>query len=435
MCDHLGVAGKPVKPSRERAILLLQSGALAEAVKLWESLHRADPGDVGALYGLLHALADPDRASPLDAPARAVELALEIVERTPGQPRWSRERKFTCYWLARAAAAGHPALAGAPRAAWIGWLDEARALASRFDDSHDREITLLAIRVRRGGGAAERAEARAMLLELLGRLNTRMPAYALAEATVDLRADASDLGVALPEIPRSPEPLPVEADVAALAAAAEGAVLREILPHRWEHGPEEFDTRDAGAPWLSRVFACAGRSDHALQAMAAIRAAEWRLGEYEPAIRSLALARRDPPSRFLVDLALASARLLPSGARAWHEVPLDPTKEDPVRAAATLSARLYLCPNDPTTYLDVRTLWDRARTGVVTASYADGSVFFGPSLALRMRGVSPPRPFADEIMSVVDREIEGTRAEGRDELALWRIFGALDPRYDQGAAR
>jgi len=30
-----------------------------------------------------------------------------------------------------------------------------------------------------------------------------------------------------------------------------------------------------------------------------------------------------------------------------------------------------------------------------------------------------------------DREIEGTRGE----VALWTIFWALDPRYDQGAAR
>lgn len=106
-----------------------------------------------------------------------------------------------------------------------------------------------------------------------------------------------------------------------------------------------------------------------------------------------------------------------------------------MRAAAILSARLYLCPNDHTTSLDVRTLWDRARSGVVTTGYAEGSVFFGPSLALLMRGQALPRLFAEEIMSIVDREIEGTRAEGRDEAALWTIFGSLDPRYDQGPAR
>lgn len=393
---------------------------------LWEGLLREAPDDVDARYGLLYALADPERAPPLKAPVRAVTVGREIVARSAEQARWARERKYTLYWLARAASDGHPALASTPRREWLGWLDEACALAGDCRDSNDLPIARLAIRARRSAG--ERGEARGRLIDLIARLATHMHPAQLAAAVVDLRGDAEDLGVALPVPPRAPVWLPVEADVAALASEAQGASLCGIDPYVWRGGPSVLAERASGEPWLARVFACAARPDAAaLQAMAAIRAAEWGLAEHEPVIRGLVAATSE--SRYLVDLALASARLLPRGDTRWETTAVDVEADPPAFAAAVLSARLLLLPEDPATLAAVAGLWRRCRTGGATIDYATGSVFFGPALALRFAGVRAPRAIAAEVRAIVDREIEGTRAEGLEEQALWTIFWALDPRY------
>jgi hypothetical protein len=246
-------------------------------------------------------------------------------------------------------------------------------------------------------------------------------------AMVEFRVDAEDLGVRLPAIERAPERLPVEADIDQLAGEAHNASLQGIEPYRWSHGVQALEDRATGEGWLTRVFACSHRRETAwLHMMCSIRAAEWRLHAHEPAIRWLVLADHGAPGPFLVDLALASARLLPRGDGTWHAVPLDAATADPVFAAAVLSARLHLRPDDAAAHADVMRLWDRARSGVVTTSYAEGSVFFGPCLALRFAGVPLTRAFAAEVASIVDREIEGTRAEGSEEQALWVIFWALD---------
>jgi hypothetical protein len=181
---------------------------------------------------------------------------------------------------------------------------------------------------------------------------------------------------------------------------------------------------EAGDAWLRRILSQRPCDEvFLLQAMASIRAAEWRRVEHEPRIRALGADRR--PSSHAVDCALSSARLLPRAHGAWHEVSIDAVEDDPVRVAAVLSARLLLRPDDARAVADVRRLWKRCKGSRPLSSYADGSIFFGPCLAFHFARAPMPPTFAARVRAIYDESIDGTRAEGLGEVALFTIFGAL----------